>query len=144
MLSDLAEASTGNLIHLAQQPNSLDEVVVSGFGAKRKETRARAAFADDKEKIDSLWINAKPVIGKQAYLDYLAAGKKTIGADSSIKGTVIISFEVSKKGELTSYKVEQSLTPAHDAGVIHLISEGPPWKKVSKGGSVRTAVRVVF
>jgi hypothetical protein len=137
------ESSTGNLIHLAEQPNALDEVVVSGYGAKRKETRAMASFAGG-EKIDSLWINAKPVMGKQAYLDYLAAGKKNIGADSSIRGAVIISFDVTKKGELTSFKVEQSLTPAHDAGVIHLISEGPPWKKVSKGGSVRTAVRVVF
>ena len=137
------ESSTGNLIHLAEQPNALDEVVVSGYGAKRKETRAMASFAGG-PKIDSLWINAKPVMGKQAYLDYLAAGKKNIGADTSIRGTVVISFDVSKKGELTSFKVEQSLTPAHDAGVIHLISEGPPWKKVSKGGSVRTAVRVVF
>ena len=137
------EASTGNLIHLAQRPDPLGEVVVSGFGSKRKETRALASSPDD-ENIDSLWINAKPVMGEQAYLDYLAAGKKTIAADSSIKGTVIISFDVSKKGELTSFKVEQSLTPAHDAGVIHLISEGPPWKKVSKGRSVRTAVRVVF
>jgi hypothetical protein len=137
------ESSSGNLIHLAQQPNALDEVVVSGYGAKRKETRAMASSAGD-AKIDSLWINAKPVMGKQAYLDYLAAGKKNIGADTSIKGAVIISFDVTKKGELTSFKVEQSLTPAHDAGVIHLISEGPPWKKVSKYGSVRTAVRVVF
>ena len=102
------------------------------------------ATSPDDEKIDSLWIKATPVMGKQAYLDYLAAGKKNIGADTSIRGVVIISFDVSKKGELTSFKVEQSLTPAHDAGVIHLISEGPPWEKVSKGGSVRTAVRVVF
>ena len=137
------ESSKGNLIHLAEKPNALDEVVVSGYGSKRTETRAIASSPGD-EKIDSLWINAKPVMGKQAYLDYLAAGKKNIGADTSIKGTVIISFDVTKKGELTSFKVDQSLTPAHDAGVIHLISEGPPWKKVSKGGSVRTAVRVVF
>ena len=137
------ESSTGNLIHLSEQPAALDEVVVSGYGSKRKETRAMAPSPGD-ERIDSLWIKAKPVIGKQAYLDYLAAGKKTIGADSSIRGVVIISFDVSKKGELTSFKVEQSLTPAHDAGVIHLISEGPPWEKVSRGGSVRTAVRVVF
>jgi len=137
------ESSTGNLIHLAEKPAALDEVVVSGYGAKRKETRAMATSPDD-EKIDSLWISAKPVMGKQAYLDYLAAGKKNIGADTSIRGVVIISFNVSKKGELTSFKVEQSLTPAHDAGIIHLISEGPPWEKVSKGGSVRTAVRVVF
>jgi len=137
------ESSTGNLIHLSEKPAALDEVVVSGYGSKRKETRAMATSPGD-EKIDSVWIYAKPVMGRQAYLDYLAAGKKNIGADTSVRGVVIISFNVSKKGELTSFKVEQSLTPAHDAGIIHLISDGPPWEKVSKGGSVRTAVRVVF
>jgi hypothetical protein len=136
------DAATGNVIHLRPQQNALDEVVVVGYGAKRKETRALAPSLSD-EKIDSLWIKVQPVIGRQAYLAYLEAGKRHIDADSSIKGTVIISFNVTKNGDKTSFKVEQSLTPAHDAGVIHLISDGSAWKLL-KGRSARTAVRVVF
>ena len=136
------QAATGNLIYLKQQSNSLDEVVVIGYGSKRKETRAFVSSPSD-EKIDSLWITASPVSGRQAYLDYLAAGKKTLGADSSVRGTVLVSFDVSRKGVLSSFKVERSLTPAHDAGVIRLISEGPQWK-VSKNHPVRAAVRVTF
>ncbi|MBS1605587.1 MAG: carboxypeptidase-like regulatory domain-containing protein [Bacteroidetes bacterium] len=134
--------ATGNFIYLKQQSNSLNEVVVSGYGSKRKETRALISSPGD-EKIDSLWISAMPVSGRQAYLDYLEKGKTTIGADSTIKGTVVVSFDVSRKGALSSFKVERSLTPAHDAGVIRLISEGPPWK-VSKNRPVRAAVRVTF
>jgi len=136
------DAATGNVIHLQQQSNALDEVVVVGFGSKRKETRAFAPSLSN-EKIDYAWEIAQPVIGKQAYLSYLEINKTNIGADSSIKGTVIISFSVGKNGDKTAFKVEQSLTPAHDAGIIRLISDGPAWK-VIKGRSVRTAVRVVF
>jgi hypothetical protein len=137
-----ANAATGKLIYLKQQSNSLDEVVVVGYGTKRRETRALVSAPSD-EKIDSLWISAMPVSGRQAYLDYLAKGKTTIGADSTIRGTVVVSFDVSRKGALSSFKVERSLTPAHDAGVIRLISEGPQWK-VSKNRPVRAAVRVTF
>ena len=110
-----AESSTGNLIHLAEQPSALDQGRCQRVWRQTKGDPRHGLFAGG-AKIDSLWINAKPVTGKQAYLDYLAAGKKNIGADTSIKGTVVISFDVTKKGELTSFKVEQSLTPAHDAG----------------------------
>ena len=134
--------TTGNVIHLQQQNNALDEVVVVGYGSKRKEFRAFAP-SSNAERVDYLWQKAQPVVGKLAYLDYLEAGKKTIGVDSTIKGTVIISFDVNKKGALTAFKVEQSLTPAHDAGIIRLVSEGSAWK-VTKGRSVRAAVRVVF
>jgi hypothetical protein len=136
------DLATGNVIHLQPQQNALDEVVVVGYGAKRKETRAFAPSLSD-EKIDYAWEKAQPVIGKQAYLVYLDAGKKNIGADSSVKGTVIISFNVTKNGDKTSFKVEQSLTPAHDAGIIRLIADGPAWK-LTRGRSARTAVRVVF
>lgn len=137
------DAFTGNTIRLTEQPVALSEVLVSGYGSKLKETRAMVPVPND-ETLDSVWIDAKPLMGRQAYLDYLAFGKNTIGADTSVKGSVLISFKVTKKGELISFKVEQSLTPAHDAGVIHLISEGPPWEKVSKSRMGRTAVRVVF
>lgn len=135
-------AATGNLIYLKQQSNSLDEVVVIGYGSKRKETRAFVPSPSD-ETIDSLWISAMPVSGRQAYLDYLNSRKATIGADTTIRGTVVVSFDVSRKGALSSFKVERSLTPAHDAGVIRLVSEGPQWK-VSKNHPVRAAVRVTF
>lgn len=137
-----SETAIGRVIHLQPSASALDEVVVVGYGAKRRETHAQAPF-ESNVKTDSAWLMVRPIIGVQAYKDYLEANKKSIGADTSIHGTVIISFDVSRKGELTAFKVEQSLTPAHDAGVIHLISEGPAWK-VSKGRSVHTAVRVVF
>ncbi|MBS1665674.1 MAG: carboxypeptidase-like regulatory domain-containing protein [Bacteroidetes bacterium] len=147
VLNTFDNTSAANIIHLEPQSNALDEVVVvrdNRLGASRrmKEFRAAAPYTST-EKVDSLWIKVEPVVGKQAYLAYLTEGKKTLGADSTIHGVVIISFDVNKKGDLDLFKVEQSLTPAHDAGLIRLISEGPGWK-VKKGRSARAAVSLVF
>lgn len=138
-------ASIGNIIHLQPQNSSLDEVVVirdNKRGMRSKEFLA-AAPSISYEKLDSAWETVSPVIGKYPYLAYLDAGKKTLTKDSTVRGTVIISFDVSKKGDLTSFKVEQSLTPATDAGLIQLVSEGPAWR-VKKGRSARAAVSLVF
>jgi hypothetical protein len=136
------DPSTGNLIRLQPNQSALDEVVVVGYGAKRKETRM-AAGGFGNERIDSLWTRVLPVMGRQAYLDYLATAKSKLTVDSIIKGTVIISFNVDKNGVLSSFKVEQSLSPAHDAGVIRLVSEGPAWH-VLRGRNVRAEVRMTF
>lgn len=132
----------GNVIQLQPQGFALNEVLITGYGAKRKETLAEAPSASD-VAIDSLGLRAIPVDGLLPYRRYLETAKKTLSVDSTIKGTEIISFEVSRKGELSAFKIEQSLSPAHDAGVIRIIKEGPSWRLV-KGRTTRAAVRILF
>ena len=129
----------GNIIRLQPQNLSLDEVIVTGYGTQRKETLSPMSTGN----IDSLWIKASPVTGRLAYISYLAIASKQLALDSTIKGAEIISFDVNKKGELSSFKVEQSLSPAHDSGTIRLIRQGPPWKLL-RGREVRTSVRVNY
>jgi hypothetical protein len=137
-----SENRLGNVITLKEHGSGLNEVVVTGLGMKRKETMAEAP-SEDQKKPDSLWTRATPVIGRAAYLDYLAAGKKSLGADSSIHGTVGISFDIDQKGQLSNFKIEQSLSPVQDAGTIQLISEGPSWKMIH-GKKARLLVSVSF
>jgi hypothetical protein len=137
-----SENRLSNVITLKEHGSGLNEVVVTGLGMKRKETMAEAP-SEDQKKPDSLWTRATPVIGRAAYLDYLAAGKKSLGADSSIHGTVGISFDIDQKGQLSNFKIEQSLSPVQDAGTIRLISEGPSWKLI-RGKKARLLVSVSF
>jgi cytoskeletal protein RodZ len=132
----------GNVITLRERQSSLQEVVVTGLGTKRKETMA-APPSDDAERLDSLWTRAAPTIGRVAYLDYLAAGKKGLGADSTTHGTVSISFDIDQKGQPSDFKIEQSLSPVQDAGVIRLISEGSAWQLLH-GKKARLLVSVSF
>jgi hypothetical protein len=116
-----------HVIHLQPDEASLEEVVVSGYGSKRKEIMVAVA-SDNEERLDSLWLKARPVIGRNAYLQYLDTAQKALALDSSITGTETVSFIVDNKGTLTSFEIEQSLSPAHDEAIIRLVKEGPAWQ----------------
>lgn len=136
------EDLTGNIIRLRENQSSLQEVVINGFGAKRTETRVAAASAET-DNLDSFWTKATPVIGRIAYMDYLQTAKKNLGLDSAISGTERISFIVDSKGTPADFRIEQSLSPAHDAGVIRLISAGSSWLNLH-GKKTRVVVSVSF
>ena len=129
------EGKTGNVIQLKPQSQSLDEVVVVGYGAKRREFR--------RDDINSLPLplsqTAVPAEGWPAYKSYLELNKKSPEIDSLIRGYESISFIVNKKGELSSFKVERSLSPAHDSLTIRLIKQGPYWQLL-KGKKERARV----
>jgi hypothetical protein len=136
--------STGNLqnniIRLRPSTSDLNEVVVTGY---EKATEVIAPSEDRNEKLDTLWSDATPVIGREAYLQYLNATKKKLGLDSTISGTETLSFIVSRNGALSSFKIEQSLSPAHDAGIIRLVTDGPAWRLI-RGKKVRASVTINF
>jgi hypothetical protein len=131
-----------NVIRLEAANPALDEVVVSGFGAKRKETLAAVSISDN-YRLDSAWIKVFPVIGKPAYQQYLDTAKNSLRLDPSIHGRESISFEVDQKGQLTAFRIERSLSPAHDAGLIQLITTGPAWKLL-RGKKARAVVTLNF
>lgn len=115
---------TGNVILLKPQQASLNEVVVSGYGDKRKElTRTNINAVPP-----PLSQTAVPAEGWPSYTNYLASNKNSSQIDTTIRGYESISFIVNKKGELSHFRVEQSLSPAHDSLAIRLVREGPPWK----------------
>jgi hypothetical protein len=134
--------TTSNVIRLKEIGTSIDEVVVSGYGSKRRETRAALASGSN-EFLDTGWIRATPVMGRPAYLLYLQTSKKSLALDTSIRGAEIISFMVGQKGELTDFRIEGSLSPAHDAGLIRVVSEGPAWRLV-RGKTTRAVVSLLF
>ena len=138
-----ANALTNNIIQLEEAKAALNEVVVTGYGAKRKETYAKAPLDDRSERLDTAWLKVAPVIGKLAYQQYLDMAKRSLKLDSTIYGTERISFLVDQKGQITEFKIEQSISPAHDAGVIQLITTGPAWQ-VLKGRKARALVSMSF
>jgi hypothetical protein len=131
-----------NIIHLKPSTANLDEVVVVGYGMHRKATEV-ASPSESKEKLDTGWNIAIPVIGRQAYLQYLGIAKKKLGLDSTITGTETLSFIVSRNGPLSSFKIEQSISPAHDAGIIRLVTDGPAWHLL-RGKKIRASVTLNF
>jgi hypothetical protein len=72
--------------------------------------------------------NYPAINGWDTLIKYINTNKKIITADSLLKGEEIISFFIQPDGKLTSFKIEKSISPVHDAEILHLIMTGPPLK----------------
>jgi cytoskeletal protein RodZ len=83
---------------------------------------------------------AVPASGWTVYKSYLEKNKMDRSIDPGRKGMEAISFKVSKKGHLSSFRVESSLSPAHDSLLIHLIKHGASWKPLNGNKSGATVI----
>jgi TonB family protein len=63
--------------------------------------------------------------------------------NNKIKGTVEISFEVKRNGNIAKAKVEKSLCNDCDEEALRLLKQGPHWKQ-KKGKRTRSKVKVQF
>jgi hypothetical protein len=131
-----------NIIRLRPSSANLDEVVVVGYGLHRNAAELGAPSISN-EKLDTLWQTAAPVIGRQAYIQYLNVAKRKLGLDSTIAGPETLSFAIARDGTLSAFKIEHSLSPAHDAGIFRLVTDGPGWRLI-RGKKVRASVTVIF
>jgi TonB family protein len=111
-----------NHIVLQESTSALNEVVVVGYGTKRKRAVTGAVSS-------SL---PRPAEGWERFEEYLQKHRKGANelAPKGLKGSVVLSFEVSRKGTPTDIKVDSSLSPSYDAEAIRLLREGPKWNRV--------------
>lgn len=124
-----------NQLQLQPANAALDEVVVQPVKGKKL-----AAVAG--QLPNNIVTDAEPVIGWAAFDQYLEKNKSTTSGYTS-PGHVVISFQVNKKGTLSDFKIEQSLSKAYDDEAIRLIMQGPAWKLL-KGRKARITVMVRF
>ena len=122
--------SPNNLV-LEPSNQQLQEVVVSGYGNKRKK---------DASTISGKVQNAVPEIGWIEYEKYLDANKKIPPSNPQLKGEVVVSFEVKRPNTLSDFKIEKSLSKEHDREAIRLIETGPSWKLLN---SRKTRITVI-
>lgn len=88
--------------------------------------------------------DAEPAGGWVAFDQYLEKSKKSTFNNNYSPGQVIVSFDVNKKGILSGFKIEQSLSKACDDEAIRLIMQGPGWKLLKKVRKARVTVIVRF
>lgn len=116
--------------------------ITSNDEASYKGNRYKAAIAN---KLPNYIVHdAEPAGGWVAFDQYLEKNKKITSNNSSSIGQVIVSFDVNRKGELSGFKIEQSLSKACDDEAIRLIMQGPGWKLLKKIRKARVTVIVRF
>lgn len=132
--------------------SKFDEVVITGTGAKKKMTVTGAVTSVNVEDLKQApstnalagsipgvikrstvktpkQIIPKPVIGMKKYKKYLKENliQPTDETCSEMKGTVILTFSIDKKGRPNDVKVKKGLCESADKEAIRLILDGPDW-----------------
>ena len=143
-----ADSTFTNRIHLQTSELSLNEVVVVGYASEESgNLRAYNESGNRKKKSeivpDSVKNkNVQPVNGWEAFNNNVYKNKKIGTADSLLKGMEIVSFTVDEKGQLSSFKIQKSISLAHDATVINLIKE-TGWK-IRRGKKQKCTIAVPY
>lgn len=122
---------------LPDAEEELSEVVVMGYGTKKKEdvTSSGTVF---KTPV----FNAAPVSGWPGLQEYFEKNKNkalihTPGAPTDVH------FRVSKNGLLSGFRVTRSISPEHDKEAIRLLKDGPKWNLI-KGRKADITVTIIF
>ena len=135
-------SNQSGLITLDKQNDALQEVVVEGYAKSSKKKAQREADQENKN-LKIYVMDAEPVVGWEKYNQYIDSNKRIPQTQTLQKGEVVLSFKVSKDGDLSSFNVEQSLSKSYDNEAIRLVKEGPAWK-VTKGKKARVKLIVHF
>jgi len=131
--------NNASLNELRLQPANapLNEVVTAGYSANNRNQAVQTNYPR------VMVQDAEPVFGWMAYDQYLQTNKRHPAGHSILTGNVVVSFTVNKKGELSDFNIEQSLSQPYDEEAIRLISQGPAWKLV-RGRKAKITVIVKF
>ena len=123
------DTSRTMLIAMNENKQTLNEVVVVGYGAKKnKKSTTLGSVAKVKEQAEKE-ITPQPAIGKRNYQKYLKENivRPTDEKCAQVKGKVVLTFLVNKEGRPFYIKVKESLCESADKEAIRLIQEGPDW-----------------
>jgi CarboxypepD_reg-like domain/Gram-negative bacterial TonB protein C-terminal len=132
-----------------QSNEAVNQIQLKSVAASRYDEARRMSLAkkitDTKKNYPNTTTqqNAEPVNGWFAYDQYLEKNKKIPVSNPNLSGDVVVSFEVNKKGNLSDFKIEQSLAKTCDDEAIQLIKQGPAFRLL-KGRKTRVKVIVRF
>ncbi|MGV3764839.1 MAG: carboxypeptidase-like regulatory domain-containing protein [Chitinophagaceae bacterium] len=121
---ELKNDIAANRITLENSSVAMDEVVVVGYGVKKKSVKVGSVSTT----VSANPLKAVPEEGWPAYNQYLLDSSRLKGAEGVPTPIVIVSFEVRPSGKLTRFRIEQSAGKAYDKESLRLIKEGPSWK----------------
>ncbi len=132
-----AGAPVNNVI-LQPDGKQLSEVVVLGYGTRKKKTIARDENAGETPE-------AEPADGWGNYDIYLVNNTRLPEtAFSTSRGFVDLSFSVDQYGRLSDFKIIHSTCPQCNKEAIRVVKEGPQWKLTEGSGTAQVTLTIQF
>ncbi len=118
--------NTSSPLYIAMNENTqtLDEVVVVGYG-----TRSKKEMASSVSSVNMKDVKPSPLMGMKAYQRYINDNIKrpTDAVCGNKKGTVILEFNVDAKGTPININVKKSVCVSMDIEAIRILQQGPKW-----------------
>jgi len=136
---EIPKAKNDQVIAMKESQQTLDEVVVVGYGTQKKSMVTGSVSTVKSEKI--VETQPKPLIGDKAYKKYLE--DNLIRPEDSTdckKGNVTVEFNVDSSGRPVNISVTKGLCELFDKEAIRLVESGPDWTQ----GTARVKVEVKF
>lgn len=136
-------SATQLLAVLEEDVKSLNEVVVVGYGTKKR--REVTGSVSTVAEI----APPKPTLRRRAYKKYLQQNRRypAEAQEAQVEGVVVVEFFVAPDSTLNDFQILKSLGYGLDEEAIRLIEEGPAWEPASSGEEAvghKARVRVKF
>lgn len=133
----LSDKDNNLAIALEPSHNRLEEVVVMGYGVKKRKSITGSVSNSE---------GTYPEGGFGAFKQYLYDSTRypMQMEAAGINGSVIVSFVVDKNGELSHFQLVKKLNNIADAEAIRVIKEGPQWVPSNKKKTRKVKVEVFF
>lgn len=139
---EIPEAKDNQVIAMKEDSQTLDEVVVTGYGVQKRASATSSVSTVKGGKAKIKEIKPKPVIGDKEYKKYLE--NNLVRPDDTdcekTGGKVVLVFNIDSSGRPVNITVEKSLCESYDNEAIRLVKEGPDWTL----GTARVKVEVKF
>jgi hypothetical protein len=132
----LAKAKRGKVeVELeASKAQMLEEVVVSGYAAKRSRTTS--------QQLDMDTADASPNGGWTNFTRYIEKNKQVKAGKQPVY--VVLSFEVDENGKPASMDIIESGGKAYDKEAMRLLKEGPLWINKTKDKVTFAKITIVL
>ncbi len=136
--SQLRSNAETNEIVLTEPAKALEDVVVVGYGTKRKsQSTSQSAAAKTSE------LTAEPIGGIEKFEEYISerVKKERESGKDYLSGDVLVEFKIDKNGKPGNFKIDKQVNKAVAEKATELLEKGPRWKRKSKKEKVSVLLK---
>lgn len=112
----------------------------ASVSARRSET-AEVSGALNKARVG---YTVQPKTGWEAYGQYVSLNAGKFKSEPVLKGTVLLSFDISPSGKPSNIKVIRGLNDAYNKEAIRIVEKGPDWLSPPEGKKIEQRIEIKF
>lgn len=123
-----------NRVALEKESQALSEVVIVGYGSRKKKATTGADSAAAAEPVGG-WKNFSQYLNRQ--IDSL---QTTAGKGMYVSDDVVLEFLINREGKPSQIEVPDQINKAVAGKAVEILTNGPRWKSLKKNKKVKVII----